>query len=170
MRSMNRTIEVYTIGHSTSKLDQIVRLLQQHSIQLLLDVRSRPRSRWAPWFNQQNLATAIPGIGVEYRWAGDHLGGLPDDPAYYKPNPQRKRKTDPPRVVDYDKVARQKWFQKAIDDLLEVASRQTTAIMCAEENPHQCHRSQLIGHALVKRGVDVRHIRKNGVTEPQSAG
>ena len=166
---MNRTIEVYTIGHSTSKLDQIVRLLQQHSIQLLLDVRSRPRSRWAPWFNQQNLATVIPGIGVEYRWAGDRLGGLPDDPAYYKPNPHPTKKTDPPTVADYDKIARQEWFQKAINELLEIASSKRTAIMCAEEDPGTCHRSLLLGNTLAEKGVKVLHIRKNGNLEPQLA-
>lgn len=162
-------VEIYTIGHSNLQFDQLAKLLQQHSIQVLIDVRSRPRSRWVPWFNQKTLETTIPGIGIEYQWAGDRLGGLPSDPAYYKPNPQRKRKTDPPRVVDYDKVERQNWFQEAISELLKVASRQRIAIMCAEENPQKCHRSQLIGHALVKRGIEVRHIRGNGVTEPQSA-
>jgi uncharacterized protein (DUF488 family) len=161
-------VAVFTIGHSNASFDKIVQLLQKYEVRVLVDVRSRPQSRWVPHFNRKNLEAAIPKLGIEYQWAGNHLGGLPDDPAYYKPNPKRKKKTDPPTVVDYYKVARQNWFQKAIDELLEVASRQTTAIMCAEENPHQCHRSQLIGHALVKRGVDVRHIRKNGVTEPQS--
>ena len=41
---------------------------------VLVDVRSRPQSRWVPWFNKKNLASAIPGIGLEYQWAGDHLG------------------------------------------------------------------------------------------------
>ena len=161
---------VYSIGHSNASFDKIAQLLQKYEIRVLVDVRSRPHSRWVPWFNQKNLATAIPGIGIEYQWAGNHLGGLPGDPAYYKPNPQRKRKTDPPRVIDYRKVARQSWFQEAIDELLKVASRQRTAIMCAEENPQKCHRSRLVGRTLVKKGVKVLHIRGNGDIEPQSSG
>ena len=164
MRLMT-TIDVYTIGHSNHSFDKLAKLLQQHTIQVLVDVRSVPRSRWVPWFNRKNLETVLPRIGIEYQWAGDHLGGLPSDPAYYKSNPQCKRKTDHPRIVDYDKVEQQKWFQQAIDELLKVASRQKTAIMCAEENPQKCHRSQLIARALVKRGVDVKHIRRNGTTE-----
>jgi uncharacterized protein (DUF488 family) len=168
-KEMPNTI-VYTIGHSNHKFTKLIELLQRNSIQLVVDVRSRPQSRWAPWFNRRNLETTLPKSGIEYQWRGDTLGGLPNNPTLYKPHPNPRRKTDPKTVADYDKIARQEWFQKAIDELLKVASRQTTAIMCAEENPHQCHRSQLIGRALVKRGVDVRHIRKNGVTEPQDGG
>lgn len=163
-------VAVFTVGHSNHQFAKLAELLQKHGIQVLVDVRSRPHSRWVPWFNQKHLETAIPGIGIEYKWAGNHLGGLPSDPAYYKPNPQHKRKTDPPKIADYAKIARQKWFQKAIDELLEVASSRRTAVMCSEENPQKCHRSQLIGHALVKRGVEVRHIRGNGDIEPQSSG
>jgi uncharacterized protein (DUF488 family) len=159
--------EVYTIGHSNASFDKIAGLLQEYSIQVLVDVRSVPRSRWVPHFNQKSLESAVPKLGIEYRYAGNHLGGRPDDPAYYKSNPQRKRKTDPLTVVDYDKVARQNWFQKAIDELLEVASHQRTAIMCSEENPQDCHRSQLVGGTLVKRGVKVLHIRGSGNLEPQ---
>ena len=159
---------VYT-GHSNHAFDKLAQLLQQHSIQVVIDVRSRPQSRWVPWFNQRNLETAIPPLGIEYQWAGNHLGGLPNDPALYMPNAQRKRKADPPRVVDYDLVARQDWFRAAIDELLTLASHKRIALMCAEENPQRCHRSQLIGQTLVKRGVKVLHIRKEGELEPQDA-
>lgn len=167
---MTSDITVYTIGHSNASFDKIAQLLQKYSIQVLVDVRSRPRSRWVPHFNQKNLESAIPKLDIEYQWAGNHLGGLPDDSAYYKPNPQRRRKTDSSTVVDYDKVAQQNWFREAIDKLLEVASHQRTAIMCSEENPQKCHRSQLVGRTLVKKGVKVLHIRGNGYIEPQSAG
>jgi uncharacterized protein (DUF488 family) len=163
-------VTVYTVGHSRHSIDTFAGLLKKHAIQVLIDVRSRPQSRWVPWFNKKTLETAIPKLGIQYQYAGNHLGGLPDDPAYYKPNPQRKRKTDPPTVVDYDKVSRQNWFQKAIDELLQVASHQRTAILCSEENPQKCHRAQLIGRTLAKKGVKVLHIRGNGFIEPQSAG
>jgi uncharacterized protein (DUF488 family) len=136
----------------------------------VVDVRSIPRSRWVPWANQHNLETALPKAGIDYQYFGKELGGRPDDPTLTKPNPNRKRKTDPLTVVDYDKVARQNWFQKAIDELLEVASNKRTAIACAEEDPQTCHRSLLIGKTLAEKGVKVLHIRKNGELEPQSAG
>jgi uncharacterized protein (DUF488 family) len=159
-------VTVFTIGHSNHPFDQLAQLLQQHRIEVLVDVRSKPQSRWVPWTNRKNLQSEIPKRGIEYQWAGNYLGGLPDDPTYWKKNP-RKRKADPPKIVDYDKVAQQKWFKAAIDELLEVASYKRTAIMCSEENPQTCHRSQLIGNVLVKRGAKVLHIRKNGDIEPQ---
>ena len=108
MTTSHDSLTVYTIGHSRHSLDTFAGLLKKHAIQVLIDVRSRPQSRWVPWFNQRALETAIPKLGIEYQWAGDHLGGLPDDPVYYKPNPNRIRKTDPATVADYEKIARQK--------------------------------------------------------------
>jgi len=165
---MHASVTVYTVGHSNHPFTKLAALLQEHSIQVLIDVCSRPQSRWVPWTNQKNLTTAIPAIGIEYRWMGDHLGGLPDDPTYYQPNLKRKKKTDPPKVVDYTKVARQNWYQDAISKLIEIASEHRTAIMCSEEDPKTCHRSQLVGETLSKRGIKVYHIRGSGELEQQS--
>jgi uncharacterized protein (DUF488 family) len=158
---------IYSIGHSNHPFTKLAELLRQHSIQALIDVRSKPQSRWVPHFNRKNLEVAIPDLSIEYQWRGNYLGGIPDDPTYWKPNP-RQRKADPPKIVDYDKVARQKWFQEAIDQLLEIANEKRTAIMCSEENPQNCHRSKLIGQTLVKRGAKVMHIRRSGALESQS--
>ena len=159
-------VTIYTIGHSRHARDEFVELLRKHSIQVLVDVRSHPQSRRVPHFNQKHLETAIPKAGIDYKYFGNELGGLPEGPAYWKSNP-RKRRTDPPRVVDYTKVAQQNWFQDAVTKLIEVASEHRTAIMCSEENPANCHRSLLVGDALAKNGVKVLHIRKDGTLETQ---
>lgn len=161
-------IEVYTIGHSNASFDKIAQLLRKYGIEVLVDVRSS-RSRWAPQFNQRNLEATIPKLGIEYQYLGKHLGGLPDDPAFYKPNSTRKRKSDPLTVVDYNKLAQQDWFQGAIDKLIEVATKHRTVIMCSEEDPRTCHRSQLVGETLTKRGIKVLHIRGNGELEEQQS-
>ena len=163
---MPASVTVYTVGHSNHPFTKLAALLREHSIQVLIDVRSKPQSRWVPHFNRKNLEVAIPDLAIEYKWMGNYLGGLPDDPTYWKPNP-RKRKTDPQKIVDYDKVAQQQWFKAAIDELLEAASQKRTAIMCAEEDPRNCHRSKLIGNTLKEKGVKVLHIRKDGKLEPQ---
>lgn len=161
-------VTIYTIGHSRHAFDEFVELLRKHSIQVLVDVRSHPQSRWVPHFNQKHLETAIPKAGIDYRYFGKELGGLPDDPAVYKPNPQRKKKTDPATIVDYRKVARQSGFRDGISKLIEIASQQRAIIMCSEENPENCHRSLLVGQALMRKGVTVLHIRKNGELQPQT--
>ena len=58
-------IVIYTIGHSNHPFDKLAALLRKHSIQVLVDVRSRPHSRWVPWTNQKNLETEIPKLGVQ---------------------------------------------------------------------------------------------------------
>jgi len=164
----DQKVTIFTIGHSNHPFGKLAELLLKNRIEVLVDVRSKPQSRWVPHFNRKNLTTALPAIGIEYRWMGDHLGGLPDDPTYYQPNLKRKKKTDPPKVVDYAKVARQNWFQDAISKLIEIASEHRTAIMCSEEDPKTCHRSQLVGETLSKRGIKVYHIRGSGELEQQS--
>ena len=164
----SQSVTVYTIGHSNHPLDKLTRLLQEHRIEVLVDVRSRPQSRWLPHFNRKNLETALPKAGISYRYFGKQLGGRPDDQALYKPNLNRKRKSDPLAIVDYGKIAQQDWFQDAISKLIEVASEHRTAIMCSEEDPRTCHRSQLVGETLSKRGIKVYHIRGSGELEQQS--
>jgi uncharacterized protein (DUF488 family) len=161
-------VTVYTIGHSNVAFEKIAELLQKHRIEVLVDVRSAPRSRWAPWFNQLNLENVLPKkTRIDYMYLGKELGGLPDDPHFYQPNVNRKRKSDPATIVDYQKLAQQGGFQDAISKLIKVASEHKTAIMCSEEDPKNCHRSLLVGHALAKKGITVLHIRKNGELEPQ---
>jgi uncharacterized protein (DUF488 family) len=165
---MSKTIEVYTVGHSKHQFAKFAELMQKHAIEVLIDVRSRPHSRWVPWFNQKNLETAIPKIGIGYKWVGDSLGGLPSDPALYKSNPSNKGKKAPKAIADYGKIAQQDWYRDAINKLIEVAGEHRTAIMCAEENPSTCHRSLLLGDTLTKLGIKVFHIRKDGNLEAQT--
>jgi uncharacterized protein (DUF488 family) len=83
---------------------------------------------------------------------GDALGGLPTDPICYTEG-----------KVDYSKVREQDWFVRGLDRL-ETGCRQghQIAIMCSELEPHRCHRSKLIGEALVARGIAVGHIDETG--------
>jgi len=164
----SQSVIVYTIGHSNHPLDKLTRLLQEHRIEVLVDIRSKPQSRWVPHFNQRNLETALPGIGIEYQYFGKELGGLPDNPTLYKRNANRKRKSDSATIADYGKIAQQNWFEDGINKLIEVAGEKRVTIMCSEEKPESCHRSLLVGQALMQKGVTVLHIRKDGALQPQS--
>ena len=86
---------------------------------------------------------------------GDTLGGKPDDPAYY----------DTEGKPDYGRMAAQEAFREGIKALAEIAGQARTAIMCAEEDPVNCHRTLLIRPALERHGVEMRHIRKDGQAE-----
>jgi uncharacterized protein (DUF488 family) len=138
--------QIYTIGHSNHQPDEFLALLRQHGIQLLVDVRSNPYSRYVPQANRETLARFLESAGIAYRWLGDRLGGKPSG--------------DP---VDYDELRTSPFFQRGIVDLLALAAHQRTAIMCAEGDHRQCHRYKLITPVLVDQGVHVLHIQPDGL-------
>lgn len=147
---------IYTIGHSNQSASALVALLRQHRIEVLIDVRSAPYSRYSPHFNREALQETLSDAGIRYRFAGEYLGGRPTDPDCY----------DELGKVDYQKIAGKAWYQAGIERVIEYASTARTAIMCSEEDPNHCHRHKLIAQTLLGRGVTVLHIRGDGRIEP----
>jgi len=143
---------IWTLGHSTRPIDELLKLLAVPEIQLLADVRRFPGSRRHPQFNQDALATSLADVGIEYRHVVD-LGGR-----------RSKRLPDSPntgwRVEQFNAYAdymQSPEFLVALDDLMAAAREKRTAIMCSEALPHKCHR-RLISDALIARGWQVRHL------------
>jgi uncharacterized protein (DUF488 family) len=142
---------VYTIGHSTRPIEELIALLQAHGVTQLADVRTVPKSRRHPHFAQEALSASLPAAGISYRHFPG-LGGL------RKPAPDSSnsgwRHAGFRGYADY---MRTPTFTAALDDLIGWAKDAPTAVMCAEAVWWRCHR-QLIADALVARGVEVRHI------------
>jgi uncharacterized protein (DUF488 family) len=142
---------VYTIGHSTRSLDDLITALTAQDVGLLVDVRSVPRSGHVPQFNSEGLAEALPAAGIEYLHMKE-LGG------WRKPSPASAnmgwRNEGLRGYADYMETEE---FAAAVQKLIVLASQKRAAIMCAEAQPHRCHRS-LIADALTVRGVRVKHI------------
>ncbi len=153
---------VFTVGHSNMTEDEFLELLEGHGIRTIVDVRTSPYSRFAPHFNQRELRSALRNRGIAYAFGGEKLGGRPSDPALYKDGVIPEGHADYLNLVDYPAVARQPWFREGVERLLELAADAPTAMMCSEEDPNRCHRHHLVAQALLKRGVVVRHIRKDG--------
>jgi uncharacterized protein (DUF488 family) len=147
--------ELYTIGHSNVAAETLVSLLHRHRIEVLVDVRSVPYSRHNPQFNRESLARTMEAAGIAYVYMGRHLGGRPDDPACYEGG-----------QGEHHLIEVQPWYREAIDRLVALAGRKSTAVLCAEENPLHCHRHHLIAQTLLRRGVTVWHIRGDGRVEP----
>jgi uncharacterized protein (DUF488 family) len=142
---------VFTVGHSTRSLDELVELLHAHGIALLADVRTVPRSRRVPHFNQANLAAELPRRGVEYMHLPE-LGGL-RRPRRDSPNTGWRSES----FRGYaDHMAGAEW-QAALARLIDLGRERDVAVMCAEAVPWRCHRS-LIADGLTVRGIQVRHI------------
>ena len=164
-------IKLYTIGHSNQSLDRFIHLLEDNGIMTLVDVRSAPYSRYNPHFNKENLESALREHDIQYAYAGKFLGGRPTDPTCYKSRTLPAEGADYLHEVDYPEVMKREWFIKGIERLLELADEQTTAIMCSEENPAQCHRHHLIAKYLMTKHpeVTVKHIRADGTVYSAAA-
>ena len=143
---------IYTIGHSNHKWDTFHPLLKMHGIELLVDVRSRPVSRFASFANIRILPDLLEDGGMDYLFMGDSLGGKPQDPSLYGDDGK----------PDYARMARHDGFTAGIAGLISGAGAAKTAIMCSEEDPVRCHRLLLISPALEACGVESLHIRRSG--------
>jgi uncharacterized protein (DUF488 family) len=149
---------IFTIGHSTRSAEEFVAMLQAHGIELLVDVRTVPRSRHNPQFNRDTLPQTLERAGIEYLHLSE-LGGL------------RKARADSANTgwrnlsfrgyADYMETPE---FEKGLARLMVEAETRRVAIMCAEAVPWRCHRS-LIGDALVVRGAEVFEL--SSVTRAQ---
>lgn len=126
-------------------------MLAAHGIELLVDIRTVPRSRRNPQFNQEELARTLPAAGIRYLHM-PALGGLRHP---RKDSINSAWKNDSFRgYADHMQTPE---FAAAIDELIRLASGARVAIMCAEAVEWRCHRS-LVADALTARGVEVVHI------------
>jgi uncharacterized protein (DUF488 family) len=148
----NKPLTIYSIGHSNQSIEAFLALLQQHQIQVLVDVRSSPYSKYVPQFNSTSLAIAVRQVGIKYMFMGKALGGRPDGDEFY----------DSDSHVLYNHVAEASFFLAGIDRLKKGGRTYRVAIMCSEEDPTACHRHLLIGRVLANQGVDLCHIRGDG--------
>ena len=144
-------LEVWTIGHSTRSAEVFHQILIAYHIETLVDVRSFPGSRRYPQFNKPQLAQSLLARGITYHHM-PLLGGR------RKPNPESKntawKNASFRAYADYMETEE---FKEGIEQLLELAGSERTAIMCAEAVWWSCHRS-LIADYLKSNGVSVTHI------------
>lgn len=152
---------IYTIGHSTRSLAEVLDLLRAAGVQLLVDIRTVPRSRRNPEFNRETLPTALAAAGIGYAHL-PRLGGFRGRGAgTASPNGGWEHASFR-NFADYMLTAD---FAAGLDELLAMAGSTSAAVMCAEAVPWRCHRS-LVADALVVRGVAVRHIVSAGRLQP----
>jgi uncharacterized protein (DUF488 family) len=142
----------YTVGHSTRTEEEWIALLTHYRIERLVDVRTVPKSRRVPQFNQEHLASLLPKQGMEYRHQ-PALGGLRKSNDPHSPN-RGWRNASFRGYADYMQTER---FTKALDSLVMERSGKRVALMCAEAVPWRCHR-MLLSDALSVRGFSVCHI------------
>jgi uncharacterized protein (DUF488 family) len=153
---MTRT--VFTIGHSTHTSDRFVALLRQHGVTAVCDVRSTPFSRFNPHFNRKRLQEWLPAANITYVFLGKELGARSEDPSCYENG-----------KVQYERLASTQLFQQGLQRVREGTKTFTLALMCAEKEPLECHRTILVARHVEALGFDIQHIHADGTLESHEA-
>ena len=153
---------VFTIGHSTRTLEELVSLLRDSGITLLVDVRSIPRSRAMPQFNIETLPIALAAAGIRYQHLRA-LGGRRHHPKGSPPSHNTYWRV--PAFRNYADYAETDEFRAGLNTLRELARGERCAIMCAEAVWWRCHR-RIIADYLLSEGTTVEHIMGPGQIVP----
>jgi uncharacterized protein (DUF488 family) len=157
-------MRIFTVGHSTHPLDELVALVAGHGVRCIADVRRHPGSRRLPQFGLDALERDLPAHGIEYR----HLPAL---------GGRRRPRPDSPNTAwrnasfrGYADHIGSTEFSAGLDELLELSAQMRTALMCAEAVWWRCHRA-LIADVLCVRGIEVVHIldTQHCVTHPYTS-
>jgi uncharacterized protein (DUF488 family) len=150
-RTKKTPLTVFTIGHSTRPIEKLIELLRSNGIKQLIDIRTIPKSRRNPQFNDTALVVSLHAVAIRYVHLKD-LGGL------------RRAKPDSMNLgwrnrgfrgyADYMQTPE---FTEALDRAIHLAETIPSVLMCAEALPWRCHRS-LVADALLVRGIHVKEI------------
>jgi len=127
---------VYTLGTSTRTLEEFTALLKHLGVEVVVDVRRFPSSRFE-YFRKEELARSLPETGIDYDYLGEELGGY--------------------RRGGYQAFLASEEFKRGLEKLERTAKERKIAIVCAERLPWRCHR-RFIGGELERRGWQVIHV------------
>jgi uncharacterized protein (DUF488 family) len=147
---------LHTVGHSNHSIEKFIGLLTANGITAVADVRSRPFSRRHPQFNKDRLAAELARHGIAYVFLGKELGARTEDPSCYQED-----------KVQYSRLAATALFKAGIERVLDGAQKYRIALMCAEKEPLDCHRTLLVSRALEGLGASIAHILADGSVETQ---
>lgn len=153
---------IFTIGHSTRPVEELIALLREAGVDLLVDVRTVPRSRYNPQFNTDALPGPLGEAGIGYRHMAA-LGGLRHRPKGAGPSPNGAWRSQ--AFQAYADYALTPAFRAGLDELVGLGREHAPAVMCAEAVWWRCHR-RIVADYLLVGGVEVRHIMDHGKTEP----
>lgn len=126
--SKNRVI--YTIGHSNKSTEILLERLKAYEIDRVIDVRTKPYSRWCPQFNRNQLEHSLGEADINYDWRGGNLGGLDEN-------------------IDY---------QQTVQWVYDRAEHEKIVLMCSEADYRKCHRYAMLTPSLEALGAELAHI------------
>lgn len=139
--------QLYTIGHSNQSFEEFLQMLQAMGIQVIIDVRSVPASKYTPQFNQEPLQAALKHAGIHYMWFGNEFGA------------RRTDSLDEDNKVNFEKAVQTPAFLQGTERVLNgLRKGYKISLMCSEAHPLECHRFAMVSRWFFEHGIDVQHI------------
>lgn len=149
---------LYTIGHTNHSHEEFLKLLKQHSITYLLDVRSTPYSQYTCQFNKDVISEALVANGIKYYYMGKFFGARPDDKSLYTSD----------NYLDFEKMRSSELFKKGLDNVMKgLDEGNNIVLMCTEKDPMDCHRAIMVSRGFALKGIEVNHILPDGKLQSQ---
>ena len=146
---------LYTVGHSNQSFEQFLEMLQSQGINVIVDVRSVPASKYTPQFNREPLQAALNRAGIHYMWFGEEFGA------------RRTDALDADNKVDFEKAVQTPAFLRGTERVLNGLQKgYRISLMCSEAHPLECHRFAMVSRWFFEHCVDMQHIvhDENGQT------
>lgn len=141
----------HTFGYGSSSFKDLINAVKDHNIDLIIDIRSYPKSRLNKDFNRDNLELALSQNDIQYIYMGHELGGHPNDVELWLDS----------GLPNYDKISKTALFRSGILKVAFYCAKRRPLLLCSEKKPEKCHRSTLIAPYLCAQGITVRHITGN---------
>jgi len=150
-------MQCFTIGHSNRTLNEFISLLNNLSINCVVDARSKPYSKYAKQFNKETIKKFLEDNKIYYIFMGNELGAKTENAKFLTKG-----------EVDFNKLRESPDFKNGISRIIDGLNKKfNIAIMCSEKNPIDCHRFSLISKELKFRGIEVKHIISAGEIKTQ---
>ncbi|NYT04000.1 MAG: DUF488 domain-containing protein [Candidatus Methanofastidiosa archaeon] len=136
---------IYTIGHSNRKIEDFISILKRFKVEVLIDIRTFPFSKYVPDYNKESISRKLIDNGIEYLYKGDKLGGMPAE--------------------GFDRYRASERYSQALHEFLGeiISNKKTVALMCAEKDYNNCHRrfvSEDLEKIILENNydIDIEHI------------
>lgn len=139
---------LFTIGHSNHSLEHFKQMLVDNDVNYVIDVRSVPRSRFVPQFNEKGLSEYLKSFDISYCNMGEYFGARQVNPNYYNER----------GYLDFECFRESDLFKTGFENILKGLENHNIALMCTEKNPIDCHRAIMVGRGFELAGVKVEHI------------
>lgn len=139
---------LFTIGHSNHSLEHFKQMLIDNDVNCVVDVRSVPRSRFVPQFNEKRLSEYLKKFRISYCNMGEYFGARQVYPKYFNEG----------GYLDFECFRESDMFKTGLENILKALENHNMALMCTEKNPIDCHRAIMVGRGFELAGVKVEHI------------